>query len=209
VPTDLRHQFKANYSYDLPFGPGHHVNRKGWERVLGGWMTSANIGWVSGNPLSIYSGRGTFLAESDSGINEANTNLTYSRLAGMLQFRMTGNGLYYLPASAIGRDGRGVAPDGQPAFNGQLFFNPPAGTVGTLQRRVFNGPSVFSMDAALSKTTNITERVKAELRLEALNVFNHPTFAIFAQNINSAQFGQITSTATGPRELQLGLRVNF
>ena len=209
TPTDLRHQFKANYSYDLPFGPGHRLNRKGWDRVLSGWMTSANIGWISGNPLSIYSGRGTFLAESDSGINEENTNSTYSQLAGMLQFRMTGNGPYYLPASAIGSDGRGVAPDGQPAFNGQIFFNPPAGTVGTLQRRMFTGPSVFYMDAALSKTTNITERVKAELRLEALNVFNHPTFAIFAQNINSTQFGQVTSTGTAPRQLQLGLKVIF
>ncbi|HLH41823.1 MAG TPA: TonB-dependent receptor [Bryobacteraceae bacterium] len=209
TPTDLRHQFKANYSYDLPLGPGHRINKQGWERVLSGWMTSANIGWISGNPLSIYSGRGTFLAEYDSGINEADTNLTYSQLASMLQFRMTGNGPYYLPASAIGPDGRGVAPDGQPAFNGQIFFNPPAGTVGTLQRRMFTGPSVFYMDAALSKTTNITERVKAELRLEALNIFNHPTFAIFAQDINSTQFGKISSTATAPRQLQLDLKVAF
>jgi len=209
VPTDLRHQFKANYSYDLPFGPGHHINKKGWERVLGGWMTSANISWISGNPLSIYSGRGTFLSEYDSGINEANSNLNYSQLTNMLQFRMTSNGPYYLPASAIGSDGRAVAPDGQPAFNGQIFFNPPAGTVGTLQRREFTGPSVFSMDAALSKTTNLTERVRAELRLEALNVFNHPTFAIFAQNINSTQFGKITNAALAPRELQLGLKVSF
>ena len=65
------------------------------------------------------------------------------------------------------------------------------------------------MDAALSKTTNLTERVKAELRLEALNVFNHPTFAIFAQNINSTQFGKITNAALAPRELQLGLKVSF
>ncbi|HYK63288.1 MAG TPA: TonB-dependent receptor, partial [Bryobacteraceae bacterium] len=209
VPTDLRHQFKANYSYDLPFGSGHRINKKGWERVFSGWMTSANVSWLSGNPLSIYSGRGTFLPQYFSDLNEANTNLNYSQLASMLQFRMTGNGPYYLPASAIGADGRGVAPDGQPAFNGQLFFNPPAGTVGTLQRRAFTGPSVFSMDAALSKTTNINERVKAELRLEALNVFNHPTFAIFAQNINSTQFGKFTNLATDPRRLQLGLKVTF
>ncbi|HEY7337283.1 MAG TPA: TonB-dependent receptor [Bryobacteraceae bacterium] len=209
TPTDLRHQFKANYSYELPVGPGHRIDKKGWERVLGGWMTSANMFWISGNPLSIYSGRGTFLPEYDSGINEADTSLNYSQLAKLLQFRMTGNGPYFVPASAIGSDGRGVAPDGQPAFNGQIFSNPAAGTVGTLQRRVFTGPSAFTMDAALVKTTALTEKVRAELRLEALNVFNHPTFAIFAQNINSTQFGQITNTATGARQLQIGLKLVF
>jgi hypothetical protein len=135
--------------------------------------------------------------------------LNYSQLAKLLQFRMTGNGPYFVPASAIGSDGRGVAPDGQPAFNGQIFSNPAAGTVGTLQRRVFTGPSAFTMDAALVKTTALTEKVRAELRLEALNVFNHPTFAIFAQNINSTQFGQITNTATGARQLQIGLKLVF
>ena len=65
------------------------------------------------------------------------------------------------------------------------------------------------MDAALSKTTKINERVSAQLRLEALNVFNHAAFAAFASSINSPQFGQITSTAIPSRELQINLRVNF
>jgi hypothetical protein len=220
VPTDIRDQFKANYSYDLPFGTGHrlNINRKGWDRLISGWMTSANITWLSGNPVSIYSGRGTFLAGYDSGFNTVDTTLTYPQLAGLLKFRMTGNGPYFVPASAIGADGRGVAPDGQPAFTGQLFTNPAAGTIGSLQRNIFDGPSLFAMDTALSKTTKITERVRAELRLEALNVFNHPTFAIidpnvgsapYTESINSTQFGKITSTATGARQLQIGLKVRF
>ena len=102
-----------------------------------------------------------------------------------------------------------MAPDGQPPFTGQVFFNPGPGQVGNLQKRIFTGPNVFGMDAALSKTTKFTERINAELRLEALNIFNHPAFAIFAQNVNSPQFGKITGTATGSRELQLLLRVRF
>jgi hypothetical protein len=208
-PNDLTHQFKANYAYELPFGEGHKINKAGWNRLLSGWMTSGTLSWISGNPLSVYSGRGTFLREGSSGTNEADTTMNFAQLSSLTQFRMTPTGPYYLPASAIGSDGRGVAPDGQPAFNGQLFSNPGPGQVGTLQKRSFTGPSIFSMDAALSKTTKFTERVSAQLRLEALNVFNHPTFAIFAQNINSTQFGKITSTATGARQLQLGLRVMF
>ncbi len=38
------------------------------------------------------------------------------------------------------------------------------------------------MDAALFKETKINERVSVELRMEALNVFNHPTFAVFTNN---------------------------
>ncbi len=208
-PDDLTHQFKANYSYELPMGEGHRLRIKGWDRVLGGWMTSANITWISGNPLSIYSGLGTFLREGDSGTNEVDTSLTKSQIQDLLGFRMTPTGPYFVAASAIGPDGRGVAPPGQQPFSGQAFFNPVAGQIGTLQRRDFTGPSVFNMDAAVSKDIKFTERWSAELRLEALNVFNHATFAIFAQTVNSPQFGQILNTATAPRELQIALRVKF
>jgi hypothetical protein len=50
-----------------------------------------------------------------------------------------------------------------------------------------------------------------ELRMEALNVFNHVAFAVFSSNmnINSPQFGQVTSTASTPRQMQFGLRLSF
>jgi hypothetical protein len=208
-PDDITHQFKANYSYELPMGEGHLIHRHGWDRVLGGWMTSGNVSWVSGNPVSIYSGLGTFLREGFSGTNEVDTNLTKSQLDQIIGFRMTGTGPYFVAASAIGQDGRGAVTPGLTPFTGQVFFNPGAGQLGTLQRRDFTGPNVFDMDAAVSKTTKINERVSAQLRLEALNVFNHAAFAAFATSINSPQFGQITSTAIPSRELQINLRVNF
>jgi len=211
-PADLTHQFKANYSYDLPMGEGHflHLNR-GWNRLLGGWITSGNLTWVSGNPFSISSGFGTFLRESFSGTNEANTTLTKGMLNDVLGFRMTPDGPYMVPVSAIGPDGRGTAPAGDPAFAGQLFTNPTAGNVGALQRRMFTGPPVFDMDAALIKDTKVTERIDVQLRMEALNVFNHPSFAVFTPDmgINSQQFGRITSLANTPRRMQFGLRLQF
>ncbi len=209
-PDDITHQFKANYSYELPMGDGHFIHKKGaWDRVLGGWMTSGNVSWVSGNPVSIYSGYGTFLREGDSGTNEVDTSLTKSQLQQIVGFRMTGAGPYFVAASAIGPDGRGAVTPGLTPFPGQVFFNPGAGQLGTLQRRDFTGPNVFVMDAAVSKTTKINERVSAQLRLEALNVFNHAAFAAFATGINTPQFGQITSTAIASRELQINLRVSF
>ena len=211
TPTDLRHQFKANYSYDLPFGEGHEIHARFLDPIIGGWMTSGNITWVAGNPYSIYSGLGTFLSAGDSGDNEANTLETLGQLASKVKFQMTGNGPYIAPASAIGVDGRGVAPFGQPPFSGQLFYNPGPGQLGTLQKRVFDGPPVFEMDAKLAKTVKIERfsRISAQLFMEALNAFNHPTFSVSDQNINSQQFGKVTSLATISREIQLGLKLRF
>ena len=77
------------------------------------------------------------------------------------------------------------------------------------------------MDAAVLKDTKINERFTAQLRVEALNVFNHTAFAVFSTEgtqflnsndnmaINSPQFGQITSLAVSPRRMQFGLRLSF
>ncbi len=217
TPTDLTHQFKANYSYDLPFGEGHALHLShGWNRLIDGWTTSGNLFWVSGNPFSIlaadnFASYGTFLREDFSGENMANTLLTKNDLNGMLQLRMTANGPYIVPASAIGVDGRGASSPGTAPFSGQLFTLPGAGTVGALQRRMFTGPGVFNMDAALFKETKITERYSFELRMEALNVFNHPNFLVGSNNleIESPQFGQVTSTIGLPRQMQFSLRFKF
>jgi hypothetical protein len=211
-PTDLTHQFKANYSYDLPIGDGHwlHLNPK-FNRALNGWTTSGLMSWTSGNTISVLSNFGTLLREGFSGENMADTLLTRGQLNDAFQLRMTGNGPYFVPASAIGTDGRGTTDLGTPAFQGQMFTNPGPGNVGVLQRRQFTGPSVFNMNVALFKDTRIKEGVSVELRAEALNVFNHTAFAVFSGNldINSPQFGQVTSLATAPRLLQLAARIKF
>src|SRR5262249_26984529 len=153
---------------------GHKFQVRRLNPIIGGWMTSGNLEWVSGNPFSVYSGRGTFLPEGFSGFNEATTTLNKDALKSIMSFRMTGNGPYMVQQSALNTDGRGVAADGSPAFNGQIFFNPEAGRLGTLQRRTFTGPNVFGMDAALHKEVQFRERYHIILIMEALNVFNHP-----------------------------------
>jgi hypothetical protein len=209
LATDLTHQFKANYAYELPFGKGHRIQSRWLNDVIGGWTTSGTLSWVSGNPFSVYSGRGTFLREGFSGFNEANTLLSKGALQSIMSFQMTGNGPYMVQKSALYTDGRAVAPDGSAPFDGQVFYNPGAGTIGTLQRRTFTGPNIFGMDAAVHRAVRLRERYDLLLIMEALNVFNHPTFAIFSQNINSTQFGRITSEYLAPRRLQLGLRLQF
>jgi hypothetical protein len=86
-----------------------------------------------------------------------------------------------------------------------------------LPRDFFRGPGRTNLDLALAKTTAITERVAAEFRLEAFNVFNHTEFANPDTNVSSSTFGEITSTDFGTglntlhteRILQLALRITF
>jgi hypothetical protein len=150
--------------------------------------------------------------ESRSVFNTADL-VSGASLNNAVGFYMTGNGPYFVNPSILGPDGRAVAADGSPNFTGQVFYNPGAGEIGTLQRRMFNGPWTFDMDAGIQKLTHITERNTIEFRMEAGNVFNHPSFTVLdPQNINSTTFGQITntfSTTSGRREVQFGLYYRF
>ena len=139
----------------------------------------------------------------------ATTALTGEQLNSLLQFHMTGDGPVMVAASAIGADGRAVASDGSAPFSGQVFFNPDPGTVGTLQKRMFSGPWSLNMDFGLLKTVQLTERHLLELRMEAFNALNHPTFFVADQNINSASFGNVTDTLNQRRKIQFGLYYKF
>jgi hypothetical protein len=65
------------------------------------------------------------------------------------------------------------------------------------------------MDASISKTTKIHERHSLELRMDATNIFNHPTWSVGNQTITSTNFGKITSTFFGRRLVQFALYYRF
>jgi hypothetical protein len=214
APFDLTHVMKFNYVYRLPFGDGHRLGWKPLNRwVLSGWQISGLFNRQSGENFSVYSGRGTFNRQSNVQSNQGNTmntNLSMDQLRDIFQFRMTGNGPYFVAASAIGSDGRAVAPDGSAPFTGQAFFMPAAGTIGQLGRRVFDGPWDTTFDFGASKFFKITERNNIQLRMDARNLFNHPTFVIGDQTATSNTFGKITGTGPGgARVFQFALHYNF
>ena len=167
--------------------------------------------WQSGAPFSILSGRGTLNREARSYYNTADTSLTGSQLSFDRQVpddrqrpdddRAT--------RRSIPADGTGVNADGTPAFTGQVFFNPGAGTLGVLQRRLFDGPWTFNTDLRLKKKIAITEHKKIELAMDAVNALNHATFWSGDQNINATTFGQMSSMFFQPRVVQFGVHYTF
>jgi hypothetical protein len=223
-PYDLTHTFKANYYYELPYGKGRaHSGGAFMNTVLGGWAIAGIWSYQSGSPYSILSGYGTLNRSARStSTNTASVNGTsMDTLAGLTSgVYMTGNGPYFLSPSLIGADGRGASAPGSAPFAGQVFFNPTAGNLGNLQRRMFSGPWQWSYDASVIKDFRFRERHKLEMHFDFFNWMNHPTFytppatggdygSVTNYTINSTNFGKITSMNYNPRVIQIGAYYRF
>ncbi len=212
APFDVKHSFKTNFLYELPFGPGKMFNssNKVIQKLIGGYQLNSIISAQTGAPFSILSQRGTLNRVGRSANNTANTNLSVEDIKKLFGTFVTPDGtIYFIDPKVIGKDGSAVAPDGQSPFAGQVFFNPGPGQVGSLSRLAFDGPNAFNWDLSLIKTTRISERVGTEFRAEFFNVLNHPIFFIPDQNINSTTFGQINSSLISPRIIQFAFKVTF
>jgi len=200
---DQNHVFNANVVWELPFQSGNRLTR--------GWTLSSIVTWQSGAPISVFSRRGTVNRRGRSGQNTASTEYTKQDLEHIVRFRMTDDGPFIIAEGAINpRDNSGVSPDGADPFLGQVFFHPGPGEAGSLQRRLFSGPTGFFLDFSVSKSTRITEGqiVKAGARVE--NLLNHPVFyASPVQLIGSSQFGRISETLSQERRIELFVRYEF
>ena len=93
--------------------------------------------------------------------------------------------------------------------NGCAFTVPAAGTFGNAARGSISSPGLVNFDISAQKYFSIRERQRVELRAEFFNALNHPNLGTPNVTANSATFGQITSTATAPRQIQMALRYSF
>jgi hypothetical protein len=213
------HSIKINHYIPLPFGSGARylaTSHGVLKRIVSGWGLAGFLALDSGNPMSMYTGgRGTLNRGARSTYNTANTFLTLSQLKADTGLFMTGNGPYFFNPSIINPNtGTGTNADGSPTYSGQVFYNPTAGTVGTLQRRNLDSLWYRNYNFSLSKETTIKEGHTLELHANFFNVFNHTNFYASDQNINSTTFGKITSQfysidGIGPRAIQFGLVYKF
>ena len=79
---------------------------------------------------------------------------------------------------------------------------------GNTPRNFLRGPSQKRVDLNVAKAITFGN-VQAELRWEVFNLFNTVNFALPENNIDSIDFGKITTTVGGPRVSQFGVRVTF
>lgn len=195
---DVRHNFVANFIYDLPFGS----DLKGAAGVLSrGWSVGGILNLRSGFPFHVNLGQGFDRARN------AIDNTRSQR-----------------PNVASGRDYSSAITGNPDRFvDPTAFVLQPAGFYGNEGRNVLIGPDLKVFDLTLIKKTPITERVNMEFRAEVFNLFNHTNFAgpepnnraIFVgvdangNAIVPASFGQLTKTSTSSRQVQFGVKFLF
>lgn len=99
-------------------------------------------------------------------------------------------------------------PSEQRWFDTTAFAMPPRGTFGNAGRNIVEGPGLAIVNASLIKTTQVSERVGVQFRVEAFNLFNRVNYDQPDNYFGSPSFGSILS-AGAPRRLQLGLKLLF
>jgi hypothetical protein len=90
-----------------------------------------------------------------------------------------------------------------------VLQNPLPGTRGNLGQNVVSMPGTWTLDTAMAKSFQAGEDLRFQVRLDALNLFNHPQPANPSLNINgNTPFGEIDEKS-GSRALKVQLRIDF
>ena len=187
----LRHQFNANFAYQLPFGQGQRFagGASGLvNKLVGGWQWNGIVNAQSGFPFTPQVGANVSGTGDTDNPDVPNHNPAFS----------------------------GPVILGKPEqwYDPRAFSLPLSGTFGNVSRGSLTGPSLTTFDTSLFKKISINEKWNLQFRAEAFNVFNHANFAepsavVFQGNNYSSSAGVITSTATTSRQLQFALKLLF
>lgn len=94
-------------------------------------------------------------------------------------------------------------------FDTSCFVAAPPFTFGDSGRGILDGPGELKLDISLFKNVALGSGRRLELRFEAFNATNRPSFGNPGTSLGSATFGQITSTKATNRELQLAAKIYF
>lgn len=214
---DIRHQFKFDATYDLPFGNGRtFFSDSNWlvNGLIGGWAILPTIRWQSGSPFSLGNVQlvGMTAKELQKEIklrkNEEITNangtkqtvvtflpldiIQNTQRAFNIDVTNTANNGYGTTYGTGGPQGRFIAPAGYgnclQRFGGECGFN----------NLIVYGPGFFKFDVSLSKKFIVDEKRNVELRATFLDALNRPNFRVggwaadtVSLGVGGATFGQL------------------
>lgn len=192
APWDIRHNFVANFVYDIPFGRGRRfgnsMNRLA-SSLIGNWQVNGILTLHTGNPFTLRS------------------NGCVGIWASCFPNLVSGMNPNSAPSS-------GRSPDHW--FNTaavvpiSTLASPANITQGNLGLQSNWAPPTKTLDFSVFKDFPFTERWKVQFRMEATNLFNTPIFNYPDNNAQDTNFGVITSTLPGTeRHIQFALRLMF
>ncbi len=182
---DNRHQLAGDLVWTQPF----KFENKAVNALASGWTIGTKLYVYSGAPFSVTD------SKIPSQVNSAGGVLT--PLADLL-------------TSSANNTSCGKSAVNTPCLSKTSFatYNSTSGIAtpvqtdwGNIAPNSFRGPGYFDIDAQLSRTFKIRERMNLNLGLQAYNVFNHPNFANPSGAISSGSFGLITTTLGPPTSI--------
>jgi len=184
--------FKGSLVYAIPLGRGHeYLNSAAADAALGGWKASSSFIAESGAPFTVI-------------MNSATPD---GALDGNLYPNLVGN--------------PNATTQSLNQWYNQLAFGAPApDTFGNNKRNSLRGPDLTDVDFSLSKSYGIPkwEQGQLQIRMDAINVLNHPSFQNPSNNLNPAALisgvadpsvGRISATTITGRIVQLSARFSF
>lgn len=176
---DVRHRFVGSFTYDLPFF--RSGGRRAVRTAFGNWQVNGIITTQTGFPFNVTAPGD----QANTGAGSQRPDLISAPASNCGQGHLTG---CIVPTSF--------------ATAGQY-------TYGNAGRNILRGPDLATADLSLFKNLPIGERAAFQIRGEFFNVLNHPSFSNPNSVFNTAAFGNITSTSTNNRQIQLAAKFTF
>jgi hypothetical protein len=184
----LTHRLTGFALWDLPFGPGKRLlsGRRGALRhLVGGWQMSGIFTVRSGFPFA--------MSVSNSRCNVAHSIACRPNVIDPKE-------VYTLGGNGVDR----------PKYRRESFPSPNFAYGNAGLNILFNN-GYWNVDGSLTKRTRldwVKERSTLEIRFEAFNLLNHPSFPTIISNPETPTFGR-AQTAYEPRRLQGGVKFTF
>jgi hypothetical protein len=215
------HDIRSNGTWQLPFGPNRTLlsNGPSWvSRLVEGWQFGAIFSWNSGAPLTITAGDNPLGGNSQfpdmvGNFPKSTGKLTASDVAGNRQY-FEGFQLVSDPGASavttVDSLNTAYARFALADSSGNIVLRPAAfGTIGNMGQNWIEGPGVIGLDMNLMKRVRIDEAKVFILRLDAVNVLNHPNWGNPNVGLNSAQFGLVGLPTGGNRQFTFNMRLEF
>jgi hypothetical protein len=188
------HAWVTNLLYELPFGKGKKYMSDAntlMDYVVGGWRLTSITDWSGGLPWTPSYNECS--KDEDVSIcrpNRASGSFKVGRQT--VKDPVTGASYinWFIPVAPLTTNGA----------TGGVFARPAAGTLGNIGYDSFRGPHLFTSNLSLAKDFRITERYRAEFRMDANNIFNHPVLGFNYTQGNTCIDCLVTNPALSPSD---------
>lgn len=215
---DQRFHYTLTPVYQLPFGRGKLLDSKagkGMDELIGGWEVTGQYNFLSGTPLVLPTNTAFF----EGGNPSLGSRRTPQKWFDTSRFAM-------FPASNV----PSAIVAAYPTWTGVQDL-PGAGYSSTTSNGVYQdfatwntynkttfgnirNPYITNFDLGIRKSFALSPGTHLQLRMDAFNALNHPTFGNIDVTAGDTYFGEFSGSTSwtqvnSPRQIQLSGKITF